>query len=71
MGTSFVSRAVSAETAAMTEIVPVKRLMTTQPPSCTPPRAVTMDGAKPAMRKPIWVPIAMPEKRTRVENISP
>ena len=40
-------------------------------PAAPPPRAATMLGAKPAMRKPSCVPIAMPEKRTRVLNISP
>ena len=49
----------------------VNTLMTTQPPSRTPPSAVTIDGVNPATRKPSWVPIATPENRTLVENISP
>jgi hypothetical protein len=28
-------------------------------------------GENPPSAKPIWVPIAMPEYRTRVSNISP
>ena len=71
MGTSLVSRAVAADTAAITQMTAVNALMTTQPPSRTPPRAVTIVGAKPAIRKPSWVPIAMPENRTWVLNISP
>ena len=71
MGTSLVSRAVSADSVAMTQTTAVKMLMTTQPPSWTPPSAVMIDGAKPATRKPSWVPIAIPENRTWVLNISP
>ena len=67
----MVSRAVSAAAVAMTHTTAVKMLMTTQPPSRTPPSAVTIDGAKPATRKPSWVPIATPENRTWVLNISP
>jgi hypothetical protein len=32
---------------------------------------VAMVGAKPPMANPMWIPIAIPDNRTRVENISP
>ena len=70
MGTLKVSLAVRAETAAMTQMTAVKMLIWTQPPGLMPPMAATMAGAKPAIRKPSWVPIARPEKRTLVLNIS-
>ena len=71
VGTSLVSRAVSAETEAISATTAVKIAVTTQPPTLTPPSAVTIVGAKPATRKPSWVPIATPENRTFVVNISP
>ena len=45
-------------------------LIWTQPPGLMPPIAATIAGANPAIRKPSWVPIARPEKRTLVLNIS-
>jgi hypothetical protein len=45
VGTSRVSFAVAAETAATSAITAVNPAVTTQPPSCTPPRPVTMVGA--------------------------
>ena len=37
----------------------------------SPSIAAAAVGAKPPIAKPICVPIAMPDRRTRVGNISP
>src|SRR5687768_1781009 len=70
VGTLKVSLAVMAETAATAQITAVKMLIWTQPPGLMPPMAATIAGAKPAIRKPSWVPMARPENRTLVLNIS-
>jgi hypothetical protein len=43
----------------------------TQPPVPGPAIQAATVGARPPSAKPTWVPMAMPESRTRVGNISP
>ena len=42
-----------------------------QPVGPVPKMAALMEGAKPPKAKPSCVPMAMPDRRTRVSNISP
>ncbi len=49
----------------------VKRATASQSSPFGPAICAAKVTAKPAMAKPIWVPMAMPDSRTRVENISP
>ena len=70
VGTSLVSLAVKALSVAIRQMTAVNPAMTFHPPCSAPPNEVTMVGAKPAMRNPNWVPMASPEKRTLVLNIS-
>jgi len=66
-----VSRAVAMAIAASTLAPNVIAATGTQP--LVPPPAIQSAtvGAKPPSAKPTWVPMAIPESRTRVGNISP
>jgi hypothetical protein len=66
-----VSRAVAIATAASTLAPNVIAATGTQPPAPLPAIQSATVGAKPPRAKPIWVPMAIPERRTRVGNISP
>ena len=71
MGTRYVSRAVKAEMADTTAAPVVNAATGIQPVGPVPKMAALMEGAKPPKAKPSCVPMAMPDRRTRVSNISP
>ena len=58
--TTFTRHSTAVNTATGTQLVP-----------SSPSRAAAMVGEKPAIAKPICVPIAIPDRRTRAVNISP
>jgi hypothetical protein len=66
-----VSRAVAMATAARTLAPNVSAATGTQPPVPLPAIQAATVGARPPSAKPICVPMAMPDSRTRVGNISP
>src|SRR4051812_21524708 len=70
-GTSEVSRAVAIAIAARTLEASVYAATGTHPPAPSPAIAAAAVGAKPPIAKPICVPMATPDRRTRVGNISP
>ena len=69
--TCTVSRAVAIAIAASTLAPNVIAATGTQPPVPSPAIHTATVGASPPSAKPTWVPMAMPERRTRVGNISP
>ena len=66
-----VSRAVATAAAAIRLDTSTYAATGTQPPGPSPAIQAAAVGAKPPIAKPIWVPIAVPHRRTRVGNISP
>src|SRR2546425_6665061 len=69
--TLYVSRAVAAAMDEMTHAPNVSAATGIHPFGGGPWIAAAMVGAKPASAKPICVGMAMPDRRTRVSNISP
>ena len=65
------SRAVAALIAESTQATATRTATGTQPEAPGPAMAAAIVGENPPIAKPIWVPMAMPDSRTLVENISP
>ena len=70
-GVWLVSRAVAPAIAAAVQQHAMKMATGIHPQGPATTRLWLIAGVNPAARKPKFVPIAMPEKRTRVSNISP
>ena len=66
----WVSRAVQAAIEATTQIAELSSATGTHAFGPSPWTAAGTTGAKPPIANPICVPIAMPDSRTRVLNIS-
>jgi hypothetical protein len=66
----WVSRAVQAAIEATTQIAELSSATGTYAFGPSPWTAAATTGAKPPIANPICVPIAMPDSRTRVLNIS-
>ena len=71
MGTRWVSRAVTAAMTGGTHSAAVKRATAVQSSPSGPAIRAANVTANPATAKPICVPIATPDSRTLVGNISP